>query len=119
MQKLEATLGVRLFDRLGRGVALTDAGRALLPRVRRILADVRDIEANLLRESAECFGVLVVGAIPTMAPYLLPPALEKLRATHLRCQVSVREDFTEHLAEALANFEIDCAGQHAAGARSD
>ncbi len=109
LQKLEATLGARLFDRLGRGVALTDAGRALLPRARRILADVREIEANLLRESTDFFGALVVGAIPTIAPYLLPPAMGKLRRAHPDCQASVREDLTEHLAEALADCQIDCA----------
>src|SRR6202050_2034093 len=109
LKKLESLLGVKLFDRVGRGIAITDAGRALLPRARQILAQVRDAEANLQREAAGCQGTLIVGAIPTMAPYLLPPALEKFRSTYPDCQISVREDLTEQLAEALANNEIDCA----------
>ena len=109
LKKLENYLGVTLFDRLGRGVALTDAGRALLPRARRILSEVRDTESNLKREAEDCRGTLVVGAIPTMAPYLLPPALRQLRASYPACHVSVREDLTENLAEALADNEIDCA----------
>src|ERR1700733_86870 len=109
LKKLESLLGVALFDRVGRGIAITDAGRALLPRATQILAHVRDTEANLKREAAGSHGTLIVGAIPTMAPYLLPPALKKLRAAHPNCQISVREDLTEHLAEALANNELDCA----------
>jgi LysR family hydrogen peroxide-inducible transcriptional activator len=73
------------------------------------LAQVSDAQANLQREAAACQGTLVVGAIPTMAPYLLPPALEKFRLSYPDCQISVREDLTEQLAEALANNEIDCA----------
>src|ERR1700683_1224206 len=97
LQKLESLLGVALFDRIGRGIAITDAGRALLPRARQILAHVRDTESNLKRESEGCDGTLIVGAIPTMAPYLLPPALKKLRSSHPDCQISVREDLTENL----------------------
>jgi DNA-binding transcriptional LysR family regulator len=109
IRKLEAYLGTPLFDRLGRGVALTDAGRALLPRARRILAEVRDTETNLQREVEEGPGTLIVGAIPTMAPYLLPPALKALRAAHPGCHISVREALSEDLVEALENNEIDCA----------
>jgi len=109
LRKLENYLGVKLFDRMGRGIAITDAGRALLPRARRILAEIRDTEANLRRETADFCGTLIVGAIPTMAPYLLPPALKKLRAASPDCEFSVREDLTENLVEALADNEIDCA----------
>ena len=109
IKRLEGYLGVRLFDRLGRGVALTDAGRALLPRARRILAEVREAEANLKREAACGDGTIAIGAIPTMAPYLLPPALGRLRAERPECEVAIREDFTEALVEALADNEIDCA----------
>src|SRR6266404_1872914 len=107
LRKLEENLGVKLFDRLGRGIAITDAGRALLPRARRVLAEVRETEANLKREADGCQGTLVVGAIPTMAPYLLPAALDRLRAAHPECQVNVREGLTETLVEALADNEID------------
>ena len=99
LKKLKSGLGVKCFDRVGRGVAITDAGRARLPRARQILAHVRDTEANLKREAVGCQGTLIVGAIPTMAPYLLPPALGKFRSTYPDCQVSVREALTEQLAE--------------------
>jgi LysR family hydrogen peroxide-inducible transcriptional activator len=109
LKKLEQELGATLFDRLGRGVALTDAGRALLPRARRILADIRETETNLKREAEDGPGTLIVGAIPTMAPYLLPPALRALRRAYPTCAISVREDLSEALVDALENNEIDCA----------
>ena len=79
IRKLEQTLGQRLFDRLGRGVALTDTGRALLPRARQILAAVHDAQTHLGDDVEQGAGRLVIGAIPTMAPYLLPPALKIIR----------------------------------------
>lgn len=109
IKKLERSVGAALFDRLGRGVALTEAGRALLPRARRILAEVRDAEANLRRDLDEGRGSVSIGAIPTMAPYLLPGALDALRAEFPECDITIREDLTEHLAAALAENELDLA----------
>lgn len=108
IKKLEGSLGVKLFDRLGTGMTITDAGRALLPRARAILTEVRDAQANLMRD-AEHAGVLSVGAIPTIAPYVLPAALAKMRRAAPDCEISVREDLTENLIEALVAHEIDCA----------
>ncbi|MDP1861810.1 MAG: LysR family transcriptional regulator, partial [Gemmatimonadaceae bacterium] len=109
LRKLEEELGVPLFDRIGRGIAITDAGRAFLPRARRILAEVRDAELNLKNDVATGVGRLALGAIPTMAPYILPGALKTLRRKLPACEVSIREDVTESLVEALVDCEIDCA----------
>jgi LysR family hydrogen peroxide-inducible transcriptional activator len=109
IRKLEEDLGVVLFDRLGRGIALTDAGRALLPRARQILAGVREAETNLRREIDEGHGVVAIGAIPTMAPYVLPPAIARLRQSLPACEVRITEQLTEHLIEALVENRLDCA----------
>lgn len=109
LKKLEDDLGVTLFDRFGRGVVLTDAGRTLLPKARRILAEVRDAETNLRREVDAGHAPLILGAIPTLAPYVLPRALDRLRVAVPSCSVSIREGLTEHLVEALLDHEIDCA----------
>jgi LysR family hydrogen peroxide-inducible transcriptional activator len=109
LKKLELLLDAKLFDRIGRGIVITDAGRALLPRARAILAQVRDTETNLTREAAGFQGTLVIGAIPTIAPYLLPPALSKFRVAYPDCHISVREGLTEQLADLLAGNQIDCA----------
>jgi len=109
LRKFELSLGHRLFDRLGRGVALTDAGRALLPRARRILAEVQEAEARLAGDVAEGAGRLAIGAIPTMAPYLLPPVLDALRRELPRCELVVSEDLTANLVEQLVDNHLDAA----------
>jgi LysR family hydrogen peroxide-inducible transcriptional activator len=109
LKKLEDELGVLVFDRLGRGIVPTDAGRALLPRARRILAEIRDIEQHLRHEAEEGPGPLIVGAIPTIAPYLLPRAIEQVRNERPDCEISIREGLTEELVEALVDNAIDCA----------
>lgn len=109
LRRLEETLGAELFDRQARGVVLTDAGRALLPRARRILAEIHDAETNLERDVDEGRGMLTVGAIPTMAPYLMPPALGRLRKELPACELVLREDFTDSLIEALLDNQLDCA----------
>ena len=66
IQRLEQQLGTTLFERHGRGVALTDVGKGLYPRARRIVDDVRAAEEAVRREVAEGFGSITVGAIPTI-----------------------------------------------------
>ena len=77
IKKLEQELGQQLFDRLGRTVALTEAGQVLLPRARSILAEVEHIERRLSREIDEGYGQLAVGFIPTIAPFLLPNVIKR------------------------------------------
>ena len=71
IQRLEKHLGTPLFTRHGRGVVLTDAGKALYPRARRILEEVRATEDAVRRQHDESAETLTIGAIPTVAPYLL------------------------------------------------
>ncbi|HYW50236.1 MAG TPA: LysR family transcriptional regulator, partial [Gemmatimonadaceae bacterium] len=98
IQRLEKHLGAALFDRHARGVTLTDAGRALYPRARRILEEVRTTEDAIRREAVEGAATLSVGAIPTVAPYVLPAALQRLRARHAAMRVELREDYSAVLA---------------------
>jgi LysR family hydrogen peroxide-inducible transcriptional activator len=107
IKKLEEGLGHRLFDRLSRGVALTEAGTALLPRARRILAEVNAVNAGISADLAGGCGPLAVGAIPTMAPYLLPPLLKRFMRRFPDCALTLREDRTERLVEALLDRELD------------
>lgn len=109
IKKLETGLGHLLFDRLGRSIALTEAGQALLPRARRILADVQEASTHLGDEIKSGHGSLVVGAIPTMAPFLLPDAVERFIRNWPNAKLTVREDLTDNLVRALARAEIDFA----------
>lgn len=109
IRKLENELGHRLFDRMSRGVALTEAGRALLPRARRILGEVNAVDSAIADDIALGRGPLLVGAIPTMAPFLLPGLVKRFTAEFPECRLTLREDFTENLVTALLDHELDLA----------
>lgn len=109
IRRLEEHLETRLFTRHGRGVALTEAGKALYPRARRILDDMRATEDLVRREGAEGTSTLVVGAIPTVAPYVLPDALRRLRARQSAVRVELREDYSAVLAKLLLDGALDVA----------
>ncbi|MEC9373648.1 MAG: LysR substrate-binding domain-containing protein [Planctomycetota bacterium] len=107
--KLERELGTPLFDRLGRSVALTDAGRALLPHARNALQAVREAERAVREDPAGGKGPLAVGAIPTIAPYLLPPVVKSFTRAFPHAELTIREDLTERMIDALKRAEIDLA----------
>jgi LysR family hydrogen peroxide-inducible transcriptional activator len=109
VKKLEDELGSPLFDRLGRRVALTDAGRLLLDRASAILASLDDTRRELRDARIGSSGTLAVGAIPTIAPYVLPAATRALREHFADVELVVREDFTENLLAATAAGELDIA----------
>src|ERR1700722_10810429 len=73
--KLEAELGGRLFDRLGRSVRLTDLGETFLPRARSVLHELSSAKDELTERLQSEAGPVVIGAIPTIAPYWLASRL--------------------------------------------
>ncbi len=107
--KLEKELELSLFDRLGRSIAVTEAGHLFYPRAKRILADVDEARDMLAEELTEGHGHLSVGAIPTAAPYLLPCALAGFRTQWPDAELSITEDMTENLIRQLVDAEIDMA----------
>jgi LysR family hydrogen peroxide-inducible transcriptional activator len=109
IRRFEEQLGHRLFDRLPKGAVLTDAGRSLLPRARRILAEIDDAQASIGADLKEGRGRLVVGSIPTMAPYLLPSMLPRFVRRYPECELTLVEDLTDRLVEMLVDHSIDMA----------
>jgi LysR family transcriptional regulator, hydrogen peroxide-inducible genes activator len=105
LESKEKGIGRRLFDRLGRKVVLTDAGQMLLSHAQAILAAVGEAE-RAVRDSAEG-GRLRVGAIPTVAPFLLPRAVTRFRQEHPAIQLQLKEDLTERLLADLLAGELD------------
>jgi LysR family hydrogen peroxide-inducible transcriptional activator len=107
IQRLERHLSAALFTRHGRGVTLTEAGKALYPRARRLLDDLRETEHAVRREGEDEAGTLSVGAIPTVAPYVLPAALRRLRVRQSTLRVELREDYSAILARQLLDGVLD------------
>jgi LysR family hydrogen peroxide-inducible transcriptional activator len=109
IMKLEHELGQQLFDRLGRTVTLTQAGQALLPRARSILAELQEIKRGLSQEINEGYGHLAVGFIPTVAPFVLPGVVKLFTNKFPHAELSVYEDLTEALLRNLLGGKLDIA----------
>ncbi|MCS6978237.1 MAG: hydrogen peroxide-inducible genes activator [Gemmatales bacterium] len=106
--KLERRLGQRLLDRLGKRAVLTEAGRILFDRAVAILTAVDDAEREV-RDFDQDKGRLVVGAIPTIAPYLLPDAVRKFANRFPAVDLVLQEDLTGHLLAAAVAGDLDMA----------
>jgi LysR family hydrogen peroxide-inducible transcriptional activator len=109
VKKLEDELGHRLLDRLPKGVVPTEAGRQLLEHARRVLAEIADARRRIGDTPGHVTGSLAVGAIPTMAPFLLPEVVRRFAKRHPDVRLTVVEDVTDRLLGALERGEIDVA----------
>lgn len=105
IRELEASLGVQLVERLPRDVVPTRAGRALAERARRVLAEMHELTAEARHQVPG--GALLLGVIPTVAPYLLPLALPHLRALPGARALRLREAQTATLLAELRSAELD------------
>ncbi|TGQ66062.1 hydrogen peroxide-inducible genes activator [Mesorhizobium sp. M00.F.Ca.ET.186.01.1.1] len=105
--EMEQRLNCRLFDRGGKAVRMTDEATALLPRIERILADIREVETMARRGRPAMGGRFRLGIIPTVAPYLLPRALPELKKHFPALQLELREAVTASLAEDIASQRLD------------
>ena len=91
IRSLERALGVPLFHRLGRGMVLSSAGRALLGPGRQILRDTAAAKYNLASTSASLVGRLDIMAMPMLGLTALAEAIAAFRALHPRVIVHIKE----------------------------
>lgn len=104
---LEEALGVQLLERTTRKVLLSSAGERLAVRTKAVLDAVGDLleEADAVR--APFTGVLRLGVIPTVAPYLLPTVLRLVHEKYPDLDLQVHEEQTSSLREGLAAGRLD------------
>src|SRR5271169_1340631 len=97
IKELEAVLEATLVDRNRRQVVLTPLGRQTVERARRILEDTEALALAARAEREPLTGVLRMGVIPTIGPYLLPAVLPGLRRRYRGLQLYLVEDLTWRL----------------------
>ncbi|HVZ65219.1 MAG TPA: LysR family transcriptional regulator [Lacunisphaera sp.] len=105
---LEEELGQKLFQRLGRKAVLTEGGELLLERTRRILAEV-DQTLGELKTTPELGPKVLVGSIPTVAPFFLPAVTAYFRANDIHVNLQTQETFSQPLVELLLEGKLDWA----------
>ncbi|AYF30542.1 LysR family transcriptional regulator [Micromonospora tulbaghiae] len=106
---LEADIGARLFDRLPRGVALTEEGRELLPHAEAVLDRLDAARRDLDDLRGLGRGRLRVGAFPTAVAALVPRAMASFRSSYPEISLSLVEGVTPRLLERLLADEADVA----------
>ena len=105
--KLEGELEQQLFDRLPRSVVLTEAGRRFLEYARQILTDIADARRSVAALDHEVAGRLAVGAIPSIALYVLPRLIVNFQQAYPKVTFELFEDTTDKLAERLEEGTVD------------
>jgi DNA-binding transcriptional LysR family regulator len=107
LKSLERELGTELFVRTGRGVRLTEAGRAFLPYAQRSLqtiAEGRHLVSELARGGA---GELALGAAPAVSTYVLPAILDRYHRSYPNVQLAVRTGHSEEILELVLREEVE------------
>lgn len=102
-------MGQPLFDRLPRSVVLTEAGRCLIDYARQILTSIGDARRCVDELKGEVSGQLTVGAIPTIAPYVLPELVGKFQKHYPEVTLEIIEDVTDGVIRRIETGELDVA----------
>ena len=107
LAQLEEAIGVRLFERDRRRVLVTPQGEEVLERARRVLRQADDLEISARRAADPFSGMMKIGVIPTIAPYLLPRVAPALRNDYPGLRLFWSEDRTPELVRLLERGTLD------------
>jgi LysR family nitrogen assimilation transcriptional regulator len=109
VRALEVELRQPLFDRNGRGVTLTEAGKRLLAHGRGILQQVQRARQDLEEQRGAATGLVSIGLPPSLSRTLTTPLVEAFREHFPKATLSVVEGLSTYMLEWLAQGRIDCA----------
>jgi LysR family transcriptional regulator, hydrogen peroxide-inducible genes activator len=106
--ELESLLGAALVERTRRVVRFTPVGERIAAKARRVLREAEEL-ADLARASGKPLtGELRMGVIPTIAPFLLPALLPRLRREWPELKLYLREETSQAACDSLQRGQLDC-----------
>lgn len=108
IQKLEESLGTKIFDRSRQPVVPTEVGIKIIQQARVVLLESKKIAEILQDTKGELEGELKVGVIPTVAPYLLPSVITAFLVKYPKVQLQIWEYTTERIVQELKSGTLDC-----------
>lgn len=109
IRQMETMLGAALFERGKGGVRITEAGQLVVDHATGVLSGAQDLVDALRAHSRPLEGPLVLGVIPTIAPYLLPRAIPPVRAAFPALELFLREEQTPDLVAHVGEGSVDLA----------
>lgn len=107
IRQLEDALGVTLFDRSKRRVALTSAGREIIVPLERILIDMEAIVGQTKQLAGLRRGIVSVAVLPSIASQLLPDVIREFTHRHPGIVIQIKDVVAEKLIEAVKKDEAD------------
>ncbi len=107
IQELESTLETQLVDRTNRSVVITSNGQDVATQARLVIRDVESLVEIAQGNSKPLNGELRFGVIPTIAPFILPAVLPKIRKAFPELQLLLVEDQTQRIYERLMDGDLD------------
>jgi len=108
LRELESQLGVTLVERTRRVVRFTSLGRKVADKAIRVLRECEELTDIARAEGQPLSGELRMGVIPTIAPFLLPAMLPRLRNQWPNLKLYLREDTSQAACDALHRGQLDC-----------
>jgi LysR family transcriptional regulator, hydrogen peroxide-inducible genes activator len=109
IKELENVLGATLVERSRAGAVLTPAGEEAARRAADALAQVEDLVRAVRRAGGPLMGAFRLGAIPTIAPFLLPKALKALKSRFPDLRLVLKEEVSSRLVDGLRARTLDAA----------
>jgi len=109
IKELEATMDAQLVARTNRRVTITPAGRDVAKQAQEMLGSLEQLVQSVGEPAEPLTGKLHLGVIPTIAPFLLPKVLPKLRRAYPQLELFLSEDQTSVLHSGLLAGDIDVA----------
>lgn len=107
IRELETTLDADLVDRTNRNVTITATGQQVATQARLVLRDMESLVDSARGDPEPLCGDLRLGVIPTIAPFLLPGILPKLRKDYSQLKLFLTEDQTQRIYERLMDGDLD------------
>ena len=107
IKELEVTLDAELVDRTNRSVTITATGQQVAVQARLVLRDVESLVESARGQREPLTGDLRLGVIPTIAPFMLPDALPRLRKQYPELRLLLTEDQTDRIYERLMDGDLD------------
>ena len=108
LRELESLLGVTLVERTRRMVRFTALGEKIADNAVRVLREAEGLAEMARAEGKPLHGELRMGVIPTIAPFLLPAMLPRLRSEWPKLKLYLREETSQAACEALHRGQLDC-----------
>ncbi|MFA9199884.1 MAG: hydrogen peroxide-inducible genes activator [Cypionkella sp.] len=108
LRELESLLGVTLVERSRRVVRFTPLGEQVVAKAHRLLREAEELSDLVQASGKPLAGELRMSVIPTIAPFLLPRMLPRLRRERPQLRLFLREETSEHAVESLHHGRADC-----------